>query len=97
MICIETSQILESFESMMTNLGSGKWQCLICGLQSKSTNVRYHIEAKHLQPTQSYSCQYCDDVDLLLLLWMLRMMVGWWVSNWDLHWVGMYQDWGRPR
>ena len=61
-ICTSLYSILESCESMMTNLGGGKWQCLICGLQSKSTNVRYHIEAKHLQPTQSYSCQYCDEV-----------------------------------
>merc|ERR1712126_130374 len=33
--------------SLMVSLGSGKWRCVTCGFQSKSTNVRYHIEAKH--------------------------------------------------
>ena len=46
----------------MTNLGSGRWQCQECGFQSKSTNVRYHIESKHLRSYAGYSCKYCGDV-----------------------------------
>ena len=44
----------------MTKLGGGRWQCLQCGYQSKSTNVRYHIEAKHVE-TSGYTCGECGD------------------------------------
>ena len=46
----------------MMNLGGGRWQCSTCGFQSKSTNVRYHIESKHMRSSSMYSCQYCGDV-----------------------------------
>merc|ERR1712098_853869 len=38
----------KEFEKMMTNLGGGRRQCNFCDFQSKSTNVKYHIESKHL-------------------------------------------------
>jgi len=47
--------------SMMTSLGGGKWECLSCGFQSKSTNVRYHIESKHVQSSSGYTCPKCND------------------------------------
>ena len=53
--------IVGDMESLMSSLGGGKWQCLACGYQSKSTNVRYHIEAKHLT-SEGYSCPYCQVV-----------------------------------
>ena len=46
----------------MTNLGGGRWQCLSCGYQSKSTNVRYHIEAKHLETAEVYTCPHCNAI-----------------------------------
>ena len=49
------------WSSLMTSLGGGKWQCLACGYQSKSTNVRYHIEAKHMT-SDGYTCPYCQEV-----------------------------------
>ena len=57
-----TSVYVIEFETMMTNLGGGRRQCNFCGFQSKSTNVKYHIESKHLESTEKYSCQYCDKV-----------------------------------
>ena len=44
----------------MINLGAGKWQCVTCGFQSKSTNVRYHIEAKHVE-SSGYNCVECGE------------------------------------
>jgi len=49
-------------DSMMTSLGGGKWQCLRCGFQSKSTNVRYHIESKHFTSQYGYSCSQCSEI-----------------------------------
>jgi len=46
--------------SMMVSLGGGRWQCSECGFTSKSTNVRYHIESKHVQNSQGYDCPQCD-------------------------------------
>lgn len=48
------------FSSMMSSLGGGRWQCLECGYQSKSTNVRYHIESKHVQ-SGGHTCTVCGD------------------------------------
>lgn len=45
-------------EDLMTSLGGGRWQCSVCGYQSKSTNVKYHIEAKHIE-SSGYNCSYC--------------------------------------
>ena len=45
----------------MISLGGGRWQCAVCGYQSKSTNLRYHIEAKHSE-SSGYSCQLCGAV-----------------------------------
>ena len=47
-------------DSMMTSLGGGKWECLECGYQSKSTNVRYHIESKHVKTSTGYICPKCS-------------------------------------
>ena len=46
---------------MLISLGGGRWQCSVCGFQSKSTNVKYHIEDKHIQ-TSGYNCNVCGDV-----------------------------------
>jgi len=51
---------VSSIESMMTSLGGGQWQCIECGYKSKSTNVKYHIEAKHVSSSEVYTCPYCD-------------------------------------
>ena len=50
-------------ESMMANLGSGSgYQCLECGYHSKySTNVKNHIDAKHIVST-GYYCPQCPEV-----------------------------------
>ena len=48
------------FSSMMSSLGGGRWQCLECGYQSKSTNVRYHIESKHVQ-SGGHTCAVCGE------------------------------------
>ena len=45
----------------MRSLGGGRWQCLECGFQSKSTNVKYHIESKHLKSTAVYQCEQCHE------------------------------------
>ena len=45
----------------MFNLGGGRWKCTECGYESKSTNVKYHIEAKHTN-SQLYTCQYCSKI-----------------------------------
>ena len=45
---------------MMINLGGGKWQCMVCGYQAKSTNIKYHIEAKHIQ-SSGYNCIECGE------------------------------------
>ena len=49
------------WDTLMASLGGGKWQCLACGYQSKSTNVCYHIEAKHLT-SEGYTCPFCQEV-----------------------------------
>jgi len=46
-------------ESMMSSLGGGRWQCTQCGFTSKSTNVRYHIESKHMEAGVGYDCHLC--------------------------------------
>ena len=38
----------------------GKWQCGHCGYESDATNVKYHIEAKHLSSSDLYSCPHCQ-------------------------------------
>ena len=47
---------------MMRNLGGGKWECTVCGYISKSTNVKYHIESKHMSAVTEYSCTVCGDI-----------------------------------
>jgi len=42
----------------MESLGSGQWQCTVCGLVRGKKDLRRHIEAKHLENT-SVSCQKC--------------------------------------
>lgn len=49
-------------DEMMTSLGGGRWQCIQCGFQSKSTNVKYHIEAKHMTLLDRYECQHCQEL-----------------------------------
>lgn len=51
---------LKGMDDMMTNLGGGLWQCTECGYQSKSTNVKYHVEAKHMV-SSGYNCSECGD------------------------------------
>ena len=45
-------------ESKMLNLGGGMWQCTDCHLTTKSTNLRNHIESKHV-PTSGHYCLKC--------------------------------------
>ena len=47
---------------MMESLGDGKWKCLECNYESGATNVKYHIEAKHLAAQYSYECHLCDTI-----------------------------------
>jgi len=42
----------------MLSLGGGKWQCTDCPYVSKSTNLRYHIESKHVEGS-GYNCPQC--------------------------------------
>ena len=44
--------------SKMENLGSSKWRCKDCNFVSKSTNVYYHIESKHVEGA-GYFCNIC--------------------------------------
>lgn len=44
--------------SKMENLGSSKWKCIVCNFISKSTNVYYHIESKHVDGG-GYYCRIC--------------------------------------
>ena len=54
----------ELIESMMNSLGGGQWQCNECGYQSRNkTNLKYHIEAKHMSASDIstlYPCPHCD-------------------------------------
>ena len=53
---------------MMVPLGGGRWQCSQCGYQAaKSTNVRNHIEAKHVA-SEGYNCRICGAYYLMLVL-----------------------------
>lgn len=52
---------LALLDSWMSSLGGGKWECNECGFRSKSTNVRYHIESKHVQSSSGYICPKCND------------------------------------
>ena len=54
--------LFKGMNEMMTSLGGGRWQCVECGYQSKSTNVKYHIEAKHMSHTERYACQLCQEL-----------------------------------
>ena len=49
---------VDLIESLMTPLGGGLWQCVECRYQAKSTHLRYHIEAKHVQ-SGGYNCPSC--------------------------------------
>ena len=63
--CIEMPNkclLLQGLEERMTALGGGRWQCDQCGFQSKCTNVKYHIEAKHMASSERYSCPHCHDL-----------------------------------
>ena len=44
--------------SKMENMGASKWRCLECNFVSKSTNVFYHIESKHVEGA-GYFCNIC--------------------------------------
>ena len=59
-MCLSCFCLVDLFSSLMTSLGGGYWQCKECGYQSKSTNVKYHIEAKHVSST-GYNCPECGD------------------------------------
>jgi len=45
--------------SKMISLGGGKWQCAVCSHVTKSTNLYYHIESKHVQAS-GYTCGLCN-------------------------------------
>ena len=51
---------VELLESKMTFVGQGKWQCIDCGYESKRNHVRDHVEAKHMENTLRYFCEYCS-------------------------------------
>ena len=50
---------LEDLLNLMLSLGGGRWSCTECGFTSKSTNVKYHIESKHIQ-SAGYICTICQ-------------------------------------
>jgi len=50
----------EDILRLMVSLGGGKWRCLACGFVSKSTNVKYHIESKHIE-SPGHICQHCNN------------------------------------
>ena len=39
----------------------GGWRCLDCLYTSQSSNVKKHVESKHIVP-QDYPCKYCDKI-----------------------------------
>jgi len=43
----------------MENLGASKWMCTDCNFVSKSTNVYYHIESKHVEGA-GHNCSICS-------------------------------------
>ena len=45
-------------DDFLTCVESGVWQCAECGYQSNRTNVRDHIEAKHVG-SEGYACSLC--------------------------------------
>ena len=45
--------------SKMENLGASKWRCKECNFVSKSTNVYYHIEGKHVDGAGHF-CTICS-------------------------------------
>eukprot|EP00092_Neocalanus_flemingeri_P050284 GFUD01058075.1.p1 GENE.GFUD01058075.1~~GFUD01058075.1.p1 ORF type:complete len:354 (+),score=73.88 GFUD01058075.1:262-1323(+) len=45
--------------SKMENLGASKWRCTECNFVSKSTNVYYHIESKHVEGAGHF-CSICS-------------------------------------
>ena len=45
----------------MVSVGGGKWQCSDCGYESQSSNVKRHIERRHIIP-QEYHCNLCGKV-----------------------------------
>ena len=48
-------------EANLTYVGMGQWACNDCGYQSQKSNVKRHVESRHLVPTQ-YTCQLCQRV-----------------------------------
>ena len=48
-------------DSLMINLGGGKWQCGKCEYLCSKINVQMHIEAKHVV-SDGYICPYCDQL-----------------------------------
>ena len=53
------SPFSESLESLMVRIDGGQWQCLSCGyLSNKKFNVKCHVEAKHMTPSE-YVCPHC--------------------------------------
>ena len=60
-----TTNFADLIRSKMSSIMSEEgtvWQCNDCLYVSKyATNVREHVEAKHVAPIELY-CQYCDKV-----------------------------------
>ena len=51
---------VDVIDSLMSDLGNGRAQCLQCGVESRKQDLRRHVEAKHLDTSSyGYSCHLC--------------------------------------
>ena len=48
-----------SEESYYQSIGSGSYFCMACGYKSDRSNMRKHVQRKHLE-SKVYPCTLCD-------------------------------------
>lgn len=51
----------QTLDSYYKNLSPGVYFCLACGYKASNSNMRKHVERKHLQNIE-YKCTMCDKV-----------------------------------
>ena len=56
--CILFNNSCTEVASMMLRLEGSDWQCSICHVVMKRTNLYFHIEAKHMN-SSGHECQQC--------------------------------------
>lgn len=60
---LEVNDLLELKLNNVMRDEEGRWVCPECNLTTKSrTNIREHIESKHLPGNSSYLCPLCNKV-----------------------------------